>query len=283
MYCPFKLLGIFSLLFSFLWKCSLATYRLEENPMQHQLPQLYCMWSYWKLRLASSSKKSTPKSPTNRVFSASCFAEIARQKAGHQRGFFFPRFVLMHQTLPCSGLCAFFVHSKGTRKALPKYQQNQSNCDILVNYRSILLEICWTKLRWKLDHNGGEVIQASSPTSMTPQLTANWHPNFGSQLIHPFQIHMFRDILPKKNVQNPPGDDVPSKMNHFGASTSLKKMAILTRFYLFICDSKNTKETPSTINALIRCPVPFDSLPSFSGCKDPKNPQEQKQRECGFI
>ena len=33
---------------------------------------------------------------------------------------------------------------------------------------------------------------------MTPQLTANWHPNFGSQLIHPFQkIHMFRDP-PKK-------------------------------------------------------------------------------------
>lgn len=159
--------------------------------MQHQLPQLYCMWSYWKLRLVQVPKKY-PKSPT---------------KGGASK--VMPETFWFWCTKPFVAVVYarfFFFHRQGTRKALPKYQQNQSNCDILVNYRSILLEIGRSEgENWT---NNGPVKSSSRPETkldrltvwVKPQLTANWHTNFGSQLIHPFQkIHMFRDP-PKKTT-----------------------------------------------------------------------------------
>lgn len=122
----------------------------------------------------------------------------ARQKAGASK--------VMHQTLRCLRFMRFFFHRQGTRKALPKYQQNQSNCDILVNYRSILLKFAGRSDEVKVKTGPTTEVKSSSHPSQNWTVWPfewnrnwrNWHPNFGSQLIHPFQkIHMFRDP-PKK-------------------------------------------------------------------------------------
>lgn len=114
----------------------------------------------------------------------------------------------MHQTLRCLRFMRFFFHRQGTRKALPKYQQNQSNCDILVNYRSILLKFAGRSDEVKVKTGPTTEVKSSSHPSQNWTVWPfewnrnwrNWHPNFGSQLIHPYKkLHMFRDP-PKKTT-----------------------------------------------------------------------------------
>ena len=178
------------------------------------------------------------------------------KRRGHQRWFFFPRFVFIAQVQE--------KHSQSISKTNP----TAISWWIIDPFSWNLLDEV-TKLRCKLDQNGpvksssrpetktgpfDRLNETATDATDTQTLDRNWYIPSRSTCL---------GILPKNNVQNPPGDDVPSKINHFGASTSLKKWRNWPApILLFICDSKTQKKRhqPSTfwldvLFRLIRSPV----------------------------